>query len=64
MILHLGLGLIPKEQPSFGSGSKIRQEAADLHREAESRGTEKANNHFRHLVLAPRLIEFYRNSLD
>jgi len=30
------------EQPSFRSRSKIRREAADLHRDAESCGTEKA----------------------
>jgi len=49
---------------SFNWGSKIREEAADLHRDAETRGMEKANSHFRRSALALRLLEFYRNSPD
>jgi len=52
------------KRPSFNCGSKIRQEAADLHRDAESRGTEKANYHFCHSAFAPQLLEFYRNIPD
>jgi len=57
MILHLGQSLLPMERPSFSSGSKIRQEAENLHRGAEIRGTEKANYHFRQPTLSPRLLE-------
>jgi len=51
------------ERHNFSSGSKIRRGAADIHRDAESRGTEK-NYYFRHSALAPRLLKFYRNSSD
>ena len=45
------------ERPSLSSGPKIRQEEENLHREAESCGTEKANYHCRESALAPRPLE-------
>jgi len=59
MILRLGRSFLLMERPSFSSGSKIRQGAENLHRDAESGGTENANYHFRHSALTLQLLEFY-----
>ena len=56
MILHLGRSLLPMERPSLSSGSKIRREAADIHRAVESRRMEK-NYNFRHSTAARVLPE-------
>ena len=43
MVLRIGRDLLPRERHSLSSRSSIRQEAADLHRDAESRGMDRGN---------------------